>query len=165
MTNHAFLIISTLILFMGCERQEKINVAGLQKEILELKQRFEQIKPGLGQIMGIVQKHHEKLFFSGQNKNWTLAQFALDEIKENVERSAKLHNQFKEVKTPLTELSRMMDPSIDSMEKAIKAQNHATFLAEYENLTQSCNRCHQATGYQFIAIKTPTSPSFTNQKF
>ncbi|HYS48851.1 MAG TPA: hypothetical protein VEM36_08765 [Xanthobacteraceae bacterium] len=38
--------------------------------------------PGLGEIMTLTQMRHLKLWFAGDAKNWELADYELDELKE-----------------------------------------------------------------------------------
>ena len=40
---------------------------------------------GLGEIMGLQQMRHVKLWFAGQAKNWELASYELDELTEGFE--------------------------------------------------------------------------------
>jgi len=45
--------------------------------------------PGLGEFMAATQLRHAKLWFAGQAKNWDLAGYEVDEIKEGLEDAAK----------------------------------------------------------------------------
>jgi hypothetical protein len=47
-------------------------------------------KPPLGDIMGKIQLRHIKLWFAGKLKNWELAAYEVDEIKEPRERGRPL---------------------------------------------------------------------------
>src|SRR5678815_534119 len=77
------LIISTVCL-VACNQPGK--TAQLQKQIDSLKQQLANMyKPGFGEFMSGIQVHHAKLWFAGQNQNWPLADFEINEIKEALE--------------------------------------------------------------------------------
>jgi len=127
---------------------------------------LEDIKPGPGDIMSVIQSHHAKLYYAGSEENWDLAQYELGEIQEGLESVTKLHPHFQDVKTPLAQLvSSLIHPQIEEVQKAIQAKNHNHFQKSFENLTHSCNKCHQAVEHSFIVIQVPTTQTFPNQKF
>ena len=137
----------------------------LKKEIAELRTSLDQSKPGLGEIMGAIHVHHAKLYYSAVNENWDLAAYQLDEIKEGLDQAATLHDEFKTVKTPLSVLIRMTDRGLSDVDAAIKSKSKARFLTGYQQLTQSCNQCHQAADHPYIVVQTPSMGMFSNQKF
>src|SRR4051812_10619726 len=47
--------------------------------------------PGLGELMALQQMRHAKLWFAGSNRNWPLADYELDELREGFEDVQKLH--------------------------------------------------------------------------
>jgi hypothetical protein len=117
-------------------------------------------KPGFGEFMSSVQIHHAKLWFAGQNQNWKLADFEINEIKESLD-------GIKEYCTdrPETKSIGMIDPAIDSISIAIQQKNISQFKGSYILLTNTCNSCHRATDHEFNVIKIPDSPPFSNQDF
>jgi len=160
-------IITSLLLIpmASCVRKDSSEVMGLKEEVAKLKQTVEGIKPGLGEIMGVIQQHHEKLYFSGLNENWPLAQYEFDEIKENLDRVTDLYEHFEDLKVSLIELRHLTDTPMQEIKKAMEEKNKAKFMAEFNALTQSCNQCHQAAEHAFIRIQIPHTSSFSNQKF
>ena len=52
--------------------------------IFSLNNKIETMRPGLGELMSIIQLHHAKLWFAGTNENWELASFEMDEIREQL---------------------------------------------------------------------------------
>jgi len=126
----------------------------------------ETYKPGLGEIMGLQQMRHAKLWFAGENENWELAGYELDELKEGFEDAVKYHPTQENVPRPLTEMiPQFIDPQLVGLDKAIKARNKEMFVTSYDNLTASCTGCHQAANHGFNVIKRPTVPPFSNQDF
>ena len=117
-------------------------------------------KPGLGEFMSGIQVHHAKLWFAGEARNWKLAQFEVDEIKEAFEDIKQFNTDRPEVKS-----IPMIEMAMDSMDDAIKKKNLQLFENTYKTLTNTCNKCHQATNHEFNVIKTPDTPPFSNQVF
>ncbi|PWU17142.1 MAG: hypothetical protein C5B49_09440 [Bdellovibrio sp.] len=156
----------TLILSSACTQQtESSNIQALKEQISVLQKKMEDLKPGLGEIMSTIHLHHAKLYFSGQNENWELASYQVDEIKEGLDQATELHDDFKDLKGSLKELRHLTDQSIAEINAAIKDRNKVRFMSGFRKLTVSCNQCHQAASRGFIVILQPTAAMFTNQKF
>lgn len=126
-----------------------------------VKQAYE---PGLGEFMTATQARHAKLWFAGKNRNWELAAYEVDEIKEGLEDAAKLHATHDGI--PVAEMIKtILDPRIERVEKAVDARNSAQFATAFDELTNGCNSCHQKAGHPFIRIQRPSEPPVTNQNF
>lgn len=152
------LVLTTLII--ACNQQNKKEEI-LQQQIEDLKSQVENTyKPGIGDIMGNIQRHHNKLWFAGVNKNWDLADFAIHEIAESFEFLEKFQGNREEMKT-----INMIVPSLEKLKKTIKEQNKEEFKEGYTVLSETCNACHSSTGFGFIKIIPPTNPSLSNQKY
>jgi hypothetical protein len=125
------------------------------------KQTYE---PGLGEFMTATQLRHAKLWFAGTNRNWELAAYEIDEIKEGLEDAVKLHATHDGI--PVAEMIKtILDPRIQRLEKAVEAKNSARFVAAFDALTDGCNSCHTQAGKPFIRIQRPSEPPLTNQNF
>lgn len=156
------LAFALLIVLASCSSKED-----LKKEIDQLNSKVESMEksleksytPGLGMLMNAVQAHHLKLWKAGANSNWELAGFEIHELEERFEDIEKFHSEHEETK----QLS-IIYPSIESIEKAVSNQNRQEFVVSYENLTATCNSCHQVNDHPFIKIKTPFDGS-GNQDF
>lgn len=59
---------------------------------------------GFGEIMGLTQMRHAKLWFAGQAQNWPLAPYELDELNEGFADAMKFHPQHKSVPMPLAHM-------------------------------------------------------------
>src|SRR6516165_1897897 len=59
-------------------------------------QQETQYVPGLGEIMTLNQMRHVKLWYAGQNANWALASYELDELNEGLDDAAKFHPTHKD---------------------------------------------------------------------
>ena len=122
-------------------------------------------KPGLGEIMGGIQHHHAKLYYSANAGNWALAEYQVGEIQEGLETSVRLYPQFKEVNELSVLVPAATKDDMENLSKTVKKKNLDEFLVAYNKLTNSCNACHNAANRGFIVIQTPTAFEFSNQKF
>lgn len=154
-----FVILSLSLLF-SCKQNEN-KIANLEKQIEELKQELDNVyTPGFGDIMGGIQRHHSKLWFSGNNKNWKLAEFEIHEIKENFEDLEKYHECKNEIK-----YIAMIEPVLQTLDSVIKEKNFEQFEENFMLLTNTCNSCHTVTNHEYIKIKTPDFQANINQVF
>jgi hypothetical protein len=120
--------------------------------------------PGLGEIMTLQQMRHVKLWFAGRARNWPLASYELDELKEGFEDVAKYHAMHNDIPlAPMVEA--VTEKEIADLGKAIEARSTPKFTGAFDHLTAACNACHQAANHPFIAIRRPTSLPYTNQDF
>jgi hypothetical protein len=126
----------------------------------------EQYVPGLGEIMTLNQMRHAKLWYAGQNANWALASYELDELNEGLDDAAKFHPTHKDAELPIPQLiDRIMKAPISQLEEAVKAQDTSKFNTAFDSLTDGCNACHQATKFGFNVVTRPSSNPYTNQVF
>ena len=133
----------------------------LQNQIDSLKTKLENAyKPGFGDFMGKVQTRHSKLWFAGVNENWELAEFEMHELKEVIEDIRTVYPNREE-----TQSLPIIEPSLETVNNAIKQRDAEVLKKGYLTLTNACNSCHQATKVEFIKIKTPTIPPYSNQDF
>ncbi len=110
--------------------------------------------------MSNIQTHHAKLWFAGENQNWKLADFEINEIKENLEGIQKYCSERKETKS-----IGMINLAMDSLSNSILKKSKIKFRKNYINLTNSCNSCHQATNHEYNVIVVPKNSPFSNQDF
>ena len=120
--------------------------------------------PGLVEFMMHVQSHHSKLWLAGNARNWDLADYQLDELKELLEDIAKRVPNYRDVPVGQMIESTTMPP-IGDVESAIKARDFAKFTAAFDKLTAACNACHEAANRGFIVIQRPATSPFPNQSF
>ena len=120
--------------------------------------------PGLVEFMMSVQSHHAKLWLAGNGRNWDLADYQVDELKELLEEIAKRVPKYRDV--PVGQMIESVTmPPIGDIEAAIKARDGAKFAAAFERLTVACNGCHEAANRGYIVIQRPATSSFPNQSF
>jgi hypothetical protein len=161
------LIVLVLISLAGCKQQPSMNSdAALEAKVSALESAVDDAKPGLGEIMGVIQQHHAKLYYAGMKANWPLANYELGEIQESLDDAVKFYPKFKEVPVPLTELvPTMTQASLAQMHEAIERNDKKLFFQAYGALSKSCSNCHVAADHPFVKIKAPTEAMFSDQEF
>jgi hypothetical protein len=119
---------------------------------------------GLGEIMSLQQMRHLKLWLAGAAKNWPLADYELDELKEGFDDIVKFFPTKDDM--PIGQLAGSTAvPTLADVKGAIDARDSKKFAAAFDKLTAACNTCHQATKHEFIVIQRPTSSPYSNQSF
>ena len=163
------ILIGLAVIFLaGCSQQQQntSTTAALETKVAEMEKTIDDLKPGLGEIMGVIQQHHAKLYYAGMKSNWPLAGYELDEIQESLDDAMKYYPTFKDVKAPLTQLiPTMTKASIAQVRTAIEQKNEKSFVQAFGGLSASCSNCHEAANHPFVKIQAPTEAMFSNQKF
>lgn len=155
------LLLVLMIIGLGSCRQQARKEPRLQKRVDSLEAAIHNsYKPGLGKFMSNIQVHHEKLWFAGINANWKLADFEINEIKENLDDIRKYCTD-----RPETKSLAMIDQPLQDVGNAIQQKDEAEFKNHYVILTTTCNSCHRETQHGFNVITIPSTPPFSNQTF
>jgi hypothetical protein len=124
----------------------------------------EPYSPGLGEIMALQQMRHSKLWFAGDARNWDLAGYELDELKEGFEGAARRFPTVNGVSAGQA-IGGILADEIPQIAGAISAHDRTRFATAFDRLTASCNACHQSTAHAFIVIQRPAAMPYTNQVF
>jgi hypothetical protein len=159
--------IFALLLLSGCSPQAPSttnSTAALESQITQLKSEIEDLKPGLGEIMGVIQQHHAKLYYAGSKGNWPLADYELGEIQESLDDAVKFNPTFKGA--PVADLVPSLTKNpLTLMHDAIEKKDKKSFLQAYTPLSKACSNCHKAANHPFVQIQIPTDAQFSDQKF
>lgn len=161
-------LIGLAVIFLaGCSRQQNANPdIALESKVADMEKTIDDLKPGLGDIMGVIQQHHAKLYYSATKANWPLAEYELSEIQEGLDDAMKFYPKFKDVPTPLTDLiPTIMKASIAQVRAAIEQKSEKSFVQAFGALSVSCSNCHVAADHPFVKIQAPNEAMFSNQKF
>src|SRR5678815_372778 len=104
-------LLISLLMLSACNQQNG-DLSKFQAQIDSLQNKLNNTyKPGFGEFMSSIQVHHNKLWFAGQNQNWKLADFEVNEIKETVEAIEKYQTEREE-----SEKIEMLKPALDSVD-------------------------------------------------
>jgi hypothetical protein len=136
-----------------------VVIVGLAAPVLVTAQPAQKYAPRLADIMSAVQFRHLKLWTAGQQQNWELAAYELEQVKAGLTEAISFYTNI-----PVENVG-MIDPPITSLDKSIAAKNGAGFKKAFNELTAGCNACHQSTGRGFIAMTVPAASPFSNQSF
>jgi hypothetical protein len=132
--------------------------AGGGLQILEFKPAFDDL------MTMLIQPRHIKLYYAGQQKNWTLAAFELNEMRQALGRIGKTIPKYRNFSVDATVASIIQD-KMTAMDAAIKSANPAQFNMAYGELTEACNTCHQGMDHPFLVVKVPDANSYPDQDF
>lgn len=155
-----FIAMAFVVCLNACQdKNQEVRVLQNRVDSLE-RQLAETYRPGFGEFMSGIQVHHAKLWFAGLHQKWKLADFEVHEIAEALEDIQKYQAERKESK-----LIPSLNPAIATVNAAIQEQSVEAFISAYEILTFGCNNCHRNVSHEFIVIKTPEQPPFSNQAF
>ena len=129
--------------------------------ILEFKPAFDD------QMTMLIQPRHIKLYAAGQQKNWALAAFQLDELRASLRRMGQTIPKYRTYDVD-SSVASIFTPAASALEAAIKTADPAKFASAYGEMTTACNTCHQAMDHPFLVVKVPDANAlnaFTDQDF
>ena len=120
----------------------------------------DQYVPRLGDIMGVAQARHHKLWMAGKAQNWELAAYELRQLKASLVEAAVFYSGI-----PVGNVTTL-EPSLQSMSDAIDAKDSRKFAKGLGELTEGCNACHRSLKRSFVVMKVPSDQKpFANQQF
>lgn len=124
-----------------------------------------EFKPAMDDLMTmLIQPRHMKLYYAGQQKNWTLAAFELNEMGSALRRIGQTIPKYRNISVDAT-VTSIFAPKIQAMNAAIMAKNPQQFASAYADLTEGCNTCHQGLEHPFLVVKVPDGQNFPDQDF
>jgi hypothetical protein len=113
--------------------------------------------PHLSDIMVQQQMRHIKLWFAGDARNWALADYELDQLKDGFDDIAKLLGG---------EIAQQhVGGAVSRLERAIDGKDHAGFVSAFDRLSAGCNACHGTLDHAFIVIQRPVLLPYSDQRF
>lgn len=113
--------------------------------------------PHLSDIMVQQQMRHIKLWFAGDARNWALADYELDQLKDGFDDIAKVLGG--------DIAQQHVGGAISRVETAIESKDHAAFVSAFDRLSAGCNACHHTLDHAFIVIQRPVLLPYSDQKF
>jgi hypothetical protein len=124
-----------------------------------------EFKPAMDDLMTmLIQPRHIKLWYAGQAKNWILAGFELNELRDALGRVGQTIPKYRNFSVDATVSSIFVD-KMKAVDAAIRSQNPMQFNAAYADMTEACNTCHQGMEHPFLVIKVPDAAFYPDQVF
>lgn len=146
--------------------------AALMEEVATLKAQVAQLQqqippPELGQQMLELQIRHDRLWWAGEAGNWTLAYFMVGELGEAMRGIEQTNGEAPEMQPEkLSDLMpSIMNPAIKGVQAALAKQDKAAFAKAYDQLSASCNACHEVAGNTFLIIQRPQTRLLDNLRY
>ena len=146
---------------LTCRGGERARAGGGGLQILDFRPAFDD------QMTLLIQPRHIKLYAAGQQKNWELAAFQLNELRASLRRIGQSIPKYRTYDVD-SSVASIFAPAAATMDAAIKAADPTKFASAYGALTTACNTCHQAMDHAFLVMKAPDATAlnaFSDQDF
>jgi hypothetical protein len=154
-----------LALFAGTITLATLNLARAQTSAVAQGAEPQPYRPSLSDLMtASIQPRHIKLGLAGQEKNWPHAAYELGNLKGAFDRAAHAWPMYRT--TNMADLIEATTKApMDAVAAAIKAGDAGKFNEAYEELTETCNACHQSTDHGLVVIRIPKVSPYPDQDF
>jgi hypothetical protein len=114
--------------------------------------------PSQSHAMMDVSFHFTNLWFAGQEKNWPLAQFYLNETRNHIKWSIRLV-PVRKSKNGEVKLIEKFEPfdneKLGEIQKQIAAKDRKQFSIAYRDAMSGCNDCHAASDKPYLLVSVP----------
>jgi hypothetical protein len=133
------------------------EVAALRAEIEQLKGKV----PDQSHAMKDVGYHFANLWFAGQQRNWPLAKFYLDETRSHLKWAVRIIpvRKTKAGEVDLRGILEAVDNTLLSeIQKAIEKQDVKQFGDTYKQSIEGCYSCHKASEKPYLRPQIPEQP-------
>ena len=167
----AAIIVTTFAVAAQSSSPMTSQPADLVSEMAALKAQVAQLQrqsaPELGQQMLELQIRHDRLWWAGQARNWTLAYFMVGELGEALRGIEQTNGEAAELQPEkLSEvMPSIMNPAIKGVQVALAKQDEAAFAAAYDKLSAACTACHQVAGNTFLVMQRPKTRLLDNLRY
>jgi hypothetical protein len=124
-----------------------------------------EFKPAMDDLMTmLIQPRHLKLYYAGRAKNWKLAAFQLQELRQALARIGRTIPNYRRIGVDDAVASIFTEKAV-AVDGAIKSADSAKFAVAFSDMTNACNACHAAMEHEFLVIKVPEADVYPNQEF
>lgn len=143
------LILFCAFLIYSCTTKDDTQV-----KLNEVLQISNNLKPGLGEYMAMVEYHHINLGKAIFIKNYKRANYELDELDEVFEKIKLFHTHHEKLVQPVDSLLPLFFYTpISKLREAISKNDSVTINQNFVVLTNGCNSCHAVNKMEFIIVK------------
>jgi hypothetical protein len=133
------------------------ELAALQTEINRLKGMV----PDQSHAMKDVGYHFANLWFAGQNQNWPLAKFFLDETRSHLRWAVRII-PVRKTKAGDLDLKGILDAvdntSLAQIQTTINSKDLTGFQRAYRQTLEGCYACHRAAEKPYLRPQIPAHP-------
>lgn len=150
------ILILTAFLFIGIACQPNQN----EQQHSDADEHYSEDTIPLIYHMSFMQRYATKLYFSGMEENWELADIYAHEIEELSETIIEGNHMDDDIDVSGL-LKTMLPPQIEQIEEAIDAKDRVMFETNYETMIQTCNQCHEAANYGAVKVTVPATNPFS----
>jgi hypothetical protein len=131
------------------------DVTALKAEVARLKG----IVPDQSHAMSDVGFHFTNLWSAGENGNWPLAQFCLDETKSHLRWAVRIIPKRKDAEGREIDLQGILTAletsTLKELDHAVKEKDRAKFAATYKAQLEACMSCHKASNKPYLRLHLP----------
>lgn len=131
------------------------ELAALKAEVARLKT----VVPDQAHAMADVGSHFANLWAAGQNDNWPLAQFCLDETKSHLRWAVRIIPKRKDAEGREIDLQGILTAlegtMLKDLDASIKEKDRAKFTASYKLQLEGCMACHKASNKPYLRLHVP----------
>lgn len=140
---------------LGVAALPQDDVTALKTEVARLKG----IVPDQAHAMSDVGSHFTNLWFAGDNANWPLAQFCLDETKSHLRWAVRIIPKRKDAEGREIDLQGILTAletsTLKDLDVAVKEKDRAKFAATYKAQLDACMACHKASNKPYLRLRLP----------
>ena len=152
------LLLNTAVFAQGAGAQQS-DSAELKAEIEALRRLI----PSQSHAMADVDYHFSNLWFAGQNTNWPLANFYLNETRSHLNWAVRIRPARKFSTGQYFDLQPMMqgveNASLAQIKSAIDKKDLKSFEAAYRQTIIECYACHQLAEKPYLRPHVPEAPA------
>ena len=121
------------------------------------------VEVDLAPLMAEFQRHSAKLGFAVAAHNQPLARFYVKELREVLDEVEKVKE---DEGIPIADTARVILPEpLGRLDHSLGTADWPRAWSDYEAVIAGCNRCHAATGHEYVKIVPARDPSTWNQDF
>ena len=143
--------LALVVILAACQPTQKPVVIKTEGGTVTLDQLGKTL-PGFGVLMHRVGLRITNTFYAAQAGNWDLAEYELEEMKEDFQTGQITRPERKQA------VQTFLDGAFAKLEKATKAKKFNDFKTVFDNTVKACNGCHTSSDKPFIQYQLPAAP-------
>jgi hypothetical protein len=141
------------------EARSQGDIDALKAEIENLTRQI----PDQAHAMSDVDYHFANLWFAGQQENWPLAEFYLNETRSHLNWAVRLRPLRKLSNGAELDVGAMLkgieQTSLTELREAVGRKNKDAFGVAYRKMIDSCHGCHTAAEKPYLRPHIPEAPA------